>query len=220
MPIHNSTYLMYDFETGSRNPYTTQAIQIAAIAIEPRSLEVVPGSEFESLIKPEFDEIKCKELEIDMLEDQALAVNGKTREELAEAPQLKVVWKSFTQYCMNYNPSGKKWTAPCLVGFNNIGFDNVILNRMAKQYGPWDSEREQCNLFNPIIKLDLMQMLLPWFESEYNLKTISMDNMRDFLGMSKEGGHDALQDVRDQAEIFIKTMKLTRKCSKVVTWKK
>ena len=94
MPIHNSIYLMYDTETGSRNPNTTQAIQLACIAIEPRSLEIIPNSEFESLIKPEFDEIKCKELGIDPLEDQALAVNGKTREELAKAPQLKVVWKS------------------------------------------------------------------------------------------------------------------------------
>lgn len=220
MPIHNSIYLMYDYETGSRNPNTTQAIQLACIAIEPRSLEIIPNSEFESLIKPEFEEIKCKELGIDPLEDQALAVNGKTKEELAKAPQLKVVWKSFTQYCMNYNPSGKKWTAPCLVGFNNIGFDNVILDRMAKEFGPWDSERKQCTLFNPIIKLDLMQMLLPWFESEYNLKSISMDNMRDFLGMSKDGGHDALVDVKQQAEIFIKLMKITRKYSKITNWSK
>lgn len=219
MPIHNSVYLMYDFETGSRNPYTTQAIQLACVAIEPRNLEIIPNSEFESLIRPEFDEAKCKEFEIDPLEDQALAINGKTREELKKAPQLKVVWKSFTQYCMNYNPTGKKWTTPCLVGFNNIGFDNVILNRMAKEFGPWEEDRQQCTLFNPILKLDLMQMLQPWFESEYNLRTISMDNMRDFLGMSKEGGHDALVDVRQQAEIFIRLMKLTRKYSKITNWR-
>lgn len=220
MPIHNATYIMYDFETGSRNPNTTQAIQIAAVAIDPRNLQIIPGSEFESLIRPEFDEVKCKSLGIDPLEDQALAVNGKTREELAKAPQLKVVWKSFVQYCMNYNPSGKKWTTPCLVGFNNIGFDNVILDRIAQEFGPWDSERKYCTLFNPIIKLDLMQMLLPWFESEFNLRTISMDNMREFLGMSKEGGHDALVDVKDQAEIFIRIMQLTRKYSKITNWSK
>lgn len=211
---------MYDFETGSRNPYTTQPIQLAAVAIEPRTLEIIEDSEFESLIRPEFDEVKCLELNIDPLEDQALAVNKKTREELKYAPSLKSVWESFSQYVMNYNTSGKDFTAPILSGFNNHGFDDIILNRIAKEFGPWDESRQRCKLFNKYWNIDLMQLLFPWFESDFDVRTISMDNMREFLGISSEGAHDALIDVKQQALILCQMMKITRKYKKITRWHK
>ena len=220
MPINKNVYIMYDTETGSRNPTTTQAIQIAAIAIDPRNLTIIPDSEFESLIRPELNELKQKELGIDNIEQGALDVNGKTLEMLADAPAEKTVWQSFTQYCMGYNTTGKKWDAPILTGFNNLGFDNIILNRMAKKYGPYESERDHCSLFHPIWKMDVMQLIFPLFESNYEVRSLSMDNLRDYFGMSKENAHDALQDVKDQAEIFCAIMKANRKLSKVITWKK
>ena len=85
--------IVFDFETGSRNPHKTQPVQIAAVAIHGRKLTIQPGGYFESLIRPELDDEKAIEMGVDPIEDEALAVNGKTREELAKAPSAKTVWK-------------------------------------------------------------------------------------------------------------------------------
>ena len=40
-----------------------------------------------------------------------------------------------------------------------------------------------------------------------------MDSMRDLLGVPKDNAHDALQDVKDTANLLIAFMKLYRKMS-------
>ena len=97
--------IVFDFETGSRNPHKTQPVQIAAVAIHGRKLTIQPGGYFESLIRPELDDEKAIEMGVDPIEDEALAVNGKTREELAKAPSAKTVWKKTYQsiYFCNLN---------------------------------------------------------------------------------------------------------------------
>ena len=45
-------YTVYDFETTSPNPLTTQPVQIAAVVVHGRKLEIKKGSQFESLMKP------------------------------------------------------------------------------------------------------------------------------------------------------------------------
>ena len=90
--------IVFDFETGSRNPYKTQPVQIAAVAIHGRKLTIQPEGYFESLIRPALDDERAIELGLDPIEDEALAVNGKTRKELAKAPQPKAVWKKFTNF--------------------------------------------------------------------------------------------------------------------------
>lgn len=217
--INRNYIIIYDFETSSINPYKTQPIQLAAIVIDPRSLEFIPNSEFNSLIQPIWEREKQLELELDDIEQKALDVNGKTIEELKTAPLLKTVWENFTKYCKNYNISGKKWDAPILSGYNIIGFDNIILKRIARQYGPWDSEREHCTLFHPVHDLDVMKIVFPWFESNYELNSLSMDSLRDYFGMSKENAHDALQDVKDTGNILIRFLKLHRNIAKNVSWK-
>ena len=42
------------------------------------------------------------------------------------------------------------------------------------------------------------------------IKSISMDNMREYMGLSDENAHDALQDVKDTANIMIRFMKFYR----------
>ena len=43
--------IVFDFETGSRNPLKTQPTQIAAVAIHGRKLTVQPGGYFNSEIR-------------------------------------------------------------------------------------------------------------------------------------------------------------------------
>lgn len=219
--IVNNTYIIYDFETGSRNPYKTQPIELAAVAVNPRTFEIIENSEFCSLIRPLSDE-QALAHDIDLLEDDALKINHKTKEELAQAPEMKIVWKQWVKYVGNYNKTGKKWDAPIMVGFNNNGFDDIIIDRICSK-DPWNlgpvSDRGTQGLFHPAFNIDLMRLLMPWFESNYDLKTLSMDNLRELLGISKEGAHEALQDVRDEAAIFCRFMKMTRNFSQRVTFK-
>jgi exonuclease I len=43
-----------------------------------------------------------------------------------------------------------------------------------------------------------------------NMISLKLDDLRDFLGMSKEGAHDAKVDVIQTGEIFTRFMKFQR----------
>jgi DNA polymerase III epsilon subunit-like protein len=204
----NRDFIIFDFETGSRNPHKTQPTQIAALALDGRSLTV--KGQFNSEIKPILDDDKAIAAGVDPLQDEALKITGKTRENLAKAPALKSVWAKFTKFVDQYNWKGEPFFAPIPVGFNIIGFDLIIINRLCKEFGPWDSEREQQKLFSKVYKIDIMDNVYAWTESDPNVRSISMDSLRERMGLSKTNAHDALQDVKDEANIFIKLMKTHR----------
>ena len=90
--------IVFDFETGSRNPAKTQPTQIAAIALHGRKLTVQPGGIFNSEIRPILNDDKAIEMGLDPVEDEALEITHKTRKELAKAPHLKTVWKKFGEF--------------------------------------------------------------------------------------------------------------------------
>lgn len=204
----NRDYIIFDFETCSRNPHKTQPTQIAALALDGRSFTV--KGQFNSEIQPIFDDEKAISLGLDPVQDEALKVTKKTREQLAQAPSLKSVWNKFTKFVSQYNWKGDAFFNPIPVGFNIIGFDMIIINRLCKELGPWDSEREQQKLFSKVYKFDIMDSIFAWTESDPNIKSISMDALRERMGLSTDNAHDALQDVKDEANIFIKLMKTHR----------
>jgi DNA polymerase III epsilon subunit-like protein len=214
----NRDYICFDFETGSRNPHKTQPTQLAALALDGRSLAV--KGQFNSEIKPILDDEKAIAAGVDPLQDEALKITGKTREALEQAPSLKSVWSKFTKFVDQYNWKGEPFFAPIPVGFNIIGFDLIIINRLCKEFGPWDHEREQQKLFSKVYKIDIMDNVFTWTESDPSVKSISMDSLRDRMGLSKENAHDALQDVKDEANIFIKLMKTHRSVYQNITFDK
>lgn len=204
----NRDYIIFDFETGSRNPHKTQPTQIAAIALDGRNF-ALKGT-FNSEIQPILDDQKAIENGLDPIEDEALKITHKTREALANAPSLKSVWDKFTKFVSQYNWKGDTFFNPIPVGFNIIGFDMIIINRLCEQFGPWDKERQQQKLFSKVYKFDIMDNIFAWTESDPSVKSISMDSLRERMSLSKENAHDALQDVKDSANIFIKLMKTHR----------
>lgn len=212
--------IVFDFETGSRNPEKTQPVQIAAVAIHGRKLTIQPAGYFESLMRPELDDDKAIELGVDPIEDEALAVNGKTREELAKAPLPKTVWKKFTNFVNKYNWKGTPYFAPVAAGYNINGFDMPIVQRLCEQYGPTDKKTGKQTLFDKIHRIDMLDTVWMWMENNPDIKSISMDSMRDLLGMSKENAHDALQDVKDTANLMIAFMKLHRRIAPKVKFEK
>ena len=200
--------IVFDFETGSRNPYRTQPTQLAALALDGRNLKL--KGTFNSEIRPILDDQKAIELRLDPLEDEALKITRKTREGLAKAPLLKTVWKKFVAFVEQHNWQGSSFFAPIPAGFNIINFDMVIIDRLCREYGPLDEKRGTQKLFHQIYKIDVMDNLFMWTEGDPNVKSISMDSMRERMGLSKENAHDALQDVKDTANILIKFMKTHR----------
>ena len=212
--------IVFDFETGSRNPHKTQPVQIAAVAIHGRKLTIQPDGEFNSLIRPVLDDEEAIKLGLDPIEDEALAVNGKTREELAKAPQPKVVWDKFANFVNRYNFKKTPYYAPIAAGYNIIGFDLPIVQRMCEKYGPVDKKTGQQTLFNKIHKVDMLDIVWMWMENNADVKSLSMDSMRDLFGISKENAHDALQDVKDTANLMIRFMKLHRRVAPKITFEK
>jgi DNA polymerase III epsilon subunit-like protein len=204
----NRDYIVFDFETCSRNPHKTQPTQIAALALDGRNFAV--KGQFNSEIKPIFDDEEAISLGYDPIENEALKITGKTREKLAEAPSLKSVWSKFTKFVNQYNWKGDSFFNPIPVGFNILGFDMIIINRLCREFGPWDKDREQQKLFSKVYKIDIMDNIFAWTESDPSVKSISMDSLRERMGLSTENAHDALQDVKDEANIFIKLMKTHR----------
>lgn len=208
-------YIVYDFETTSANPYTTQPVQIAAVVVHGRKLEIKEGSEFQSLMKPELNVKKCETLGIDPLEDGAVAVHGKTEEMLKKAPTIKAVWKNFTDYVNQYNFKGTNWSAPVSVGYNIKGFDSIIVNRLCTtapwNFGPVDNKRGEQDLFNRIHSIDMLDFMFALFENNKDVNSLSADNLvRGYMGYDKGTAHDAMSDVIMTAELFCRTMKMLR----------
>lgn len=204
----NRDYIVFDFETGSRNPHKTQPTQLAALALDGRNLSL--KGTFNSEIRPILDDEEAIAAGVDPLEDEALKVTHKTREALEQAPPLKSVWAKFSAFVNQYNWKNDPFFNPIPVGYNIVGFDLIIINRLCKQFGPWDKSREQQKIFSKVYKVDVMDNMFLWTESDPTIKSISMDSMRDKMGLSRENAHDALQDVKDTANIFIKLLKTHR----------
>ncbi len=70
--------IVFDFETGSRDPSKTQPTQIAAMALHGRKLTVQPGGIFNSEIRPILNDDKAIEMGLDPVEDEALEITHKT----------------------------------------------------------------------------------------------------------------------------------------------
>jgi DNA polymerase III epsilon subunit-like protein len=205
--------IVFDFETTGQNPHKCQPTQIAAVAIHARKLELQPGGVFESKMRCIVDDDKAIAAGFDPVEDKALEVTRKTREEISKGPLPKTVWNKFAQFCNEYNFKKTSYYAPIAAGYNINGFDMPIVERMCQQYGPVDKKRNRQGIFNPIFTIDVMQHIYCWFENNQEVKGYGMDYMRDYFGMgqeSKDNAHDALQDVKDTANLMIKFMKFQR----------
>ena len=204
----NRDIIVFDFETGGRNPHSCQATQLAAIALDGRNFKL--KGTFNSEIWAETNDEKAVEKNLGPIEDGALKFTGKTREEIAKAPKPKAVWSKFCNFVNKYNWKGTPFFAPIPAGYNIIGYDMVLVNRFCKNYGPWDESRQCQKIFSQVYKVDMMDNYWMWTEGDPSIKTRSMDSIRERMGMSTENAHDALQDVKDTANLMIKFMKTHR----------
>lgn len=149
-----------------------------------------------------------------VIEEGALKVTGKTREQIDRAPELKSVWTKFVAFVQQFNYNNTSFFAPVPVGYNIVNYDLIIINRLCKDLGPFDEKSKRQKLFNQIYKIDMLDNVFMWTENDHNVKSRSMDAMRERMGLSKENAHDALQDVKDTANIFLKFLRTHRSVAK------
>jgi DNA polymerase III epsilon subunit-like protein len=226
MPKNKHYIMVLDFETDSTDPYSCNPIQLAAIVIDPVKLEIVPDSEFESSIKPE----NIYREEYFERHKDTLEWHGKQKEisseqvfkALNEAPPQKVVWKTFVNYVLQYHTrhnNKNQFSAPIMAGYNIFDFDLIIMDRMCQKYGETDINGKP-KMFYRRDSLDIMKIMFLWFESlSDGPESYTMDNLRKYFGLSKEASHDALKDVRDEAQILLRFLRLHRNLAQKITFR-
>jgi DNA polymerase III epsilon subunit-like protein len=207
--MNKQNIIVFDFETGGLDPMVNPPIQIAGMVINPRTLEPLPNSTYSKMMRPSEEDYKN-------VTDDALRINKKTREQILAAPPEELVWKEFATFCQKYKV-GPRPAIPC--GKNIRTFDMAYVRRLCKKYGFWDKKRQTQNIFDERVQLDLDDYLFSWFESNDELENFRMDTVRPYFGITNEGGHDALQDVRDTWALMSKFLKLHRTLSKRISFK-
>ena len=123
--------IVYDFETTGVNPRRCQPIQLGAVAVHGRKLEIHKDSGFCSYIKPIFDLKECEAKGLDPISDEVFQKTGIKMEDIKDAPSLKTVWGQFVQYVDRFNYKKGKWGAPVKAGMNIRSYDNIIVDRIA-----------------------------------------------------------------------------------------
>lgn len=217
---------VFDFETDGSNPEVCSPVQLAAVIIDPVKLEIIPDSEFNVKCKPELMEKNNDyRYETDIIDFHA-RVKGCSQEDIYSEwknyPSQDVAWQSFITYLEKYHCGNRKkksmFSAPIASGYNINRFDMKIINRLCHKYKNIDTKESNPNIFYPRDVLDIMNLVFYWFENS-DLKSYSLDNMREHLGINKDGAHDALKDVKDCAEILIRFLRLHRNLSSKIKFK-
>lgn len=201
--INYQQILVYDYETGSKYARTTDPLQLAAVTIDPRKLTVNEDDVFQVYLKPENNDWS-------KVETEALAVNHLSKEIIEEkGVDLKLGWGNFVKWVNKFNTKKTIWSAPVACGMNVKGFDRIITERMCDKFGPKD-DIGQPTLFHPRDSVDLLDILFLCFENRSDLGRYNMDAVRDYLGISKEGSHDAVKDCIDTAKVVARFMNMFR----------
>lgn len=211
MAITNNI-IVYDFETGSTNPLKCQPLQLASVIVDAKRLEIVKGSEFNSLINY-LEDKDAEDAGLDPVKKDALEKNKLDISELKKAPSPEAVWKMYVEYVKNYNKkgiNGTSWDAPVRSGFN-LDFDDTICRRLCSNYGP-KPEQNEIPLYHPFQKIDILELVISMFNNHQMSKSnrVNFDTVREYMGYKKEGAHNAMIDVIQSADLLIRFLKLFR----------
>lgn len=228
MLINQKKICVFDMETDGSDPLVCSPVQIAAVMVDPIKLEIIKNSDFNINLKPDklegIDEDVNPYTDSDILQWHAKIRNTTPEQILGEwraYPSQKKSWQQFVTYLDSFHIRTSKkslFTAPIAAGYNIFRFDLKIAERLAQKYNNTNKKGE-LDIFYPRDVLDLMNLLFYWFESSKDIKSLSMDNMREYFGIDGSNAHDALKDVYDTAEILIRFLRLHRNLYKKIKFK-
>jgi len=223
--INYNKICVFDFETDGSDPRECSPVQIAAIMVDPINLDIIPNSEFNINFKPEVLESDDKYQYTTDILDFHSKVKGCSKDDVLNEwrnyPKQQQSWNMFVNYLDKYHSRSSKksqFSAPIAAGYNINRFDLKIIDRLSQKYGNVNKEKTS-NLFYPRDVVDVMNLVFYWFESNPDLKSYTMDSLREYFGIDKTGAHDAIKDVKDTADIMIRFMKLHRNLSSKVKFK-
>lgn len=217
---------VFDFETDGVDTSICSPVQIAALIIDPIKLEIIPDSRFNIVLQPDKleQDPSYDYSDSDVLEFHAKVRNSSKANILSSwqgYQKQSQGWKLFVAYLDMYHSRSKNksfFSAPIAAGHNINKFDLQIVDRLSKKYQNINKEGKS-NLFYPRDVLDLINVLFYWFENSDDLKSFTLDSLRDYLGLDKTGAHDAMKDVEDTASILIRFLKLHRSTSNKVKFR-
>lgn len=204
--MNYENFIVFDLESTGVDTNTAQIVQIGAVCIDARRLEIIEGSEFDVLIKPLYGE-ECAKAGLQELTDGAINIHKKGHALLAEkGVTLETGLSNFVSYVNTHNYGKTKWKSPIPAGYNINGYDTPILKRDLARTG-------LSSPFHPSISIDVLQLMWMFFENDKNVTRLSADSLiRKHMGWKDKGeSHDALGDVVMTAEVLIKSMRLIRK---------
>lgn len=194
--LNTKYFVVADTETGGLNCLHNEVVELAAVAVDPIKLEIVPNSEFCSLMRPLYPE---------RLEAKALEVNKKDPAELAKAPMPNVVWGDFARWTKGYCKGTTMWGKPILVG-HHIEFDIGFMDQLARTHKVgYDEKKDKCNLF--FESKDTKDLLFWWFGATDELANLKLDTFREYTGYPLDEAHSALPDVIFTAKVLIRFLK-------------
>lgn len=230
MALPNSNYLIcLDFETigkmkhpgGKLEASTIEPAQLAAVAIDPITLEIAKwGGSFNSLMRPETEGWR------ENADPGALFVNKLNLDDVENAPPRKEVWLAFAQWVQQFNPKKtNSGTAPIPCGKNIKNFDLLICEDLSRRYGTSDKKTGIQKLFHRRrgsmwgLYHDLDDILWSWLHGQSEPDGIAMDTIRPWVGLPKDGGHTAIVDTAQTAELICRFLKLQRKVFSQIPFK-
>lgn len=193
---------VFDFETTGLNPQVNEICQIGAVMIERNQLKVI--DRFESLVQP---------TDWENVEEEALKVNGLTKEQLLEAPETPIVWQNFASWIAQYRIDNKAFFAPIPAGYNINGFDLKFVNSYCMKYGPYDEKYKRQALFSDFMRYDVMDLMAFFTESNRDIGNMRLTTVLEYMGVPKtelNAAHNAVWDAEQTARILIKLLKLSR----------
>jgi len=202
----NRYILVFDFETDGKDASTTSPVELAAVPIDLRNLEIRENDCFYTKICPDdIDKPDYFELHESTINWHAEQQN-KSPEEIVEdwktGRQERDAWKEFMDYCKDWTTSARYDSLPIPGGQNLRNFDLVIIQRLSEKYATrYPFPRRDV--------FDLIDMSTYWFlfskEPPVNFK---LETLCGYFNMSTAGSHEALPDTLRTAQILARFLKL------------
>ena len=152
--------IVFDWETDGIDPHSCNPVELAAVPVDPRTLEIKEDRAFRAVIKP--DGINTDEYFTDDRQ-KTIEWHAKQRgvdssdivKSLKKGKSEKIAWKSFCDYCKKFNiekTPGSWYTEPIAAGYNIIGFDLPICQRLSTKH-------KTKMPFSKTTKMDLMDLM-------------------------------------------------------------
>ena len=207
--------IVYDLETDGPDPTTANPVEIAAVPVNPRTLEIKMDDTFEVTVKPPgIDKDEYFTTGVQKTIDWHASTRGCSSEDIVstwkKGKSQKVAMKNFCSYLQKYHiekdPMRRIYfTEPAYSGYNVDGFDDIIIRNMCDRH----------KLDYPFAKMgnmDWLHYITYWFENMPEPENYKMDTLKEFFGLQSHGqAHSAISDVVDTAKILVRFLKFARR---------